>query len=68
MIDPRVALVLALAAGILYGGKAVIKPVAHGVKVAAVDVAKVVSHPFRHPVKDSKAVGHAVTHPKLLTK
>lgn len=55
-------LAIALAAAVIfYGGKAVV----HGVKVVAVDTAKVVSHPFRHPKKDAKAVAHAVSHPKL---
>lgn len=58
------ALAVAAAAAILYGGKAVV----HGVKVAAVSTAKVVTHPFRHPKKDAKAVAHVVTHPKLVQK
>jgi hypothetical protein len=55
-------LILALAAGVVYGG---IKA-AHGVKFLAVHTARVVTHPFRHPKKDAKAVGHALTHPAIL--
>lgn len=65
------ALAIALAAaGVFYAGKGVVvaaKAVGHGVKVAAVDTAKVVTHPFRHPKKDAKAVAHAVSHPRLVS-
>jgi hypothetical protein len=62
MPSGQVILVLALAAGVVYGGV----EAAHGIKYLAVHTAKVVSHPFRHPKKDAKAVAHAVTHPAIL--
>jgi hypothetical protein len=62
MIDPRAALILLALGLVVYGGDVAARGIGHGVKKAAVAI----SHPFRHPKKDAKAVATAVTHPAIL--
>lgn len=64
MPDGKVVLALALAAAVVYGGKAL----GTGTVAVAKKTAAVVSHPFRHPKQDTKAVARAVVHPKILDK